>query len=91
MYRTFLFAENQSQQIYYNVRRNGRPPLFFFFFSILRHANILLLMAVYDSVDPLRRELVLEPVECDFLRKLFLEDKSVFDEDTVLLFSQDVA
>ena len=48
-------------------------------------------MAVYDSVDPLRRELVLEPVECDFLRKLFLEDKSVFDEDTVLRFSQDVA
>ena len=89
MYRTFLFAENQSQQIYYNVRRNGRPP-FFFFFSILRHANILLLMAVYDSVDPLRRELVLEPVERGFLRKLFLEDKSVFDEDTVLRFSQDV-
>ena len=65
--------------------------IFFFFFSILRRANILLLMAVYDSVDPLRRELVLEPVECDFLRKLFLEDKSVFDEDTVLRFSQDVA
>ena len=48
-------------------------------------------MAVYDSVDPLRRELVLEPVERGFLRKLFLEDKSVFDEDTVLRFSQDVA
>ena len=64
---------------------------FSFFFSVLRHPNILLLMAVYDSTDPLKRGLVLEPVERCFLRTLLLEDKSVFDEDTVLRFSRDVA
>ena len=31
MYRTFLFAENQSQQIFYNVWRNGRTHFFFSF------------------------------------------------------------
>ena len=64
---------------------------FSFFFSDLRHPNILLLMAVYDSTDPLKRGLVLEPVERGFLRTLLLEDKTVFDEDTVLRFSRDVA
>ena len=34
---------------------------------------------------------MLEPVECCFLRTLLLEDKTVFDEDTVLRFSRDVA
>ena len=63
-------------------------PRFSFFFSDLRHPNILLLMAVYDSTD---RGLVLEPVERGFLRTLLLEDKTVFDEDTVLRFSRDVA
>ena len=48
-------------------------------------------MAVYDSTDPLKRGLVLEPVERGFLRTLLLEDKTVFDEDTVLRFSRDVA
>ena len=64
---------------------------FSFFFSDLRHPNILLLMAVYDSTDPLKRGLVLEPVERGFLRTLLLEDKTVFDEDTALRFSRDVA
>ena len=64
---------------------------FSFFFSDLRHPNILLLMAVYDSTDPLKRGLVLEPVERCFLRTLLLEDKSFFDEDTVLRFVRDVA
>ena len=64
---------------------------FSFFFSDLRHPNILLLMAVYDSTDPLKRGPVLEPVERGFLRTLLLEDKTVFDEDTVLHFSRDVA
>ena len=59
---------------------------FSFFFSDMR-----LLMAVYDSTDPLRRGLVLEPLDGGFLRKLLLEDKSVFDDDTVLRFSRDVA
>ena len=56
---------------------------FSFFFSDLRHPNILLLMAVYDSTDPLKRGVVLEPVERCFLRTLLLENKTVFDEDTV--------
>ena len=47
-------------------------------------------MAAYDITDPLKWGLVLEPLERGFLRKLFLEDKSVFDEDTVLRFSRDV-
>ena len=47
-------------------------------------------MAVYDRTDTLQRRLVLEPVERGFLRTLLLEDKSVFDEDTVLRFSRDV-
>ena len=47
-------------------------------------------MAVYDRTDTLKRGLVLELVERGFLRKLLLEDKSVFDEDTVLRFSRDV-
>ena len=64
---------------------------FSFFFSDLRHPNILLLMAVYDSTDALKRGLVLEPVERGFLRTLLLEGKIVFDEDTVLRFSRDVA
>ena len=64
---------------------------FSFFFSVLRHPNILLLMAVYDSTDPLKRGLVLEPVERFFLKTLLLEDKTVFDEDTGLRFSRDVA
>ena len=64
---------------------------FSFFFSDLRHPNILLLMAVYDSTDPLKRGLVLEPMERCFLRTLLLEDKSFFDEDTVLRFVRDVA
>ena len=45
---------------------------FSFFFSDLRHPNILLLMAVYDSTDPLKRGLVLEPVERGLLRNLLL-------------------
>ena len=63
---------------------------FSFFFSDLRHPNILLLMAVYDRTDTLKRGLVLEPVERGFLRKLLLEDKTVFGENTVLRFSRDV-
>ena len=43
------------------------------------------------STDLLKRGLVLDPVERCFLRKLLLEDKTVFDEDTVLRFSRDVA
>ena len=34
---------------------------------------------------------MLEPAERRFLRKVLLEDKTVFDEDTVLRFSRDVA
>ena len=45
-------------------------------------------MAAYDITDPLKWGLVLEPLERGFLRKLFLEDKSVFDEDTVLLSAE---
>ena len=63
---------------------------FYFFFSDLRHPNILLLIAGYDRTDTLKRGLVLEPVERGFLRKLLLEDKTVFDEDTVPRFSRDV-
>ena len=47
-------------------------------------------MAVYDSRDPFKWGLVLEPVERGFLRTLLLEDNIVFDEDTVLRFSRDV-
>ena len=34
---------------------------------------------------------MLEPAERRFFRKVLLEDKTVFDEDTVLRFSRDVA
>ena len=60
------------------------------FFTTLRHPSIGSFLWPYTSTDPLKRGLVLEPVERCFLRTLLLEDKTVFDKDTVLRFSRDV-
>ena len=48
-------------------------------------------MAVCNSPDPSQQGLVLEPVERAFLGKLLHEEKTVFDEDTILGFSRDIA
>ena len=48
-------------------------------------------MAVCNSPDPTQQGLVFEPVEHAFLGKLLHEEKTVFDEDTILGLSRDVA
>ena len=48
-------------------------------------------MAVCNSPDPSQQGLVLEPVERAFLGRLLQEERTVFDEDTVLNISRDVA
>ena len=70
---------------------NNKTSFFRFLFSDLRHPNILLLVAVCNSPYPFQQGLVLEPVERAFLGKLIHEKKTVFDEDTILRFSRDVA
>lgn len=72
----------------YNVENT---TLFLFFPSDLRHPNILLLMAVCNSLDPSQQGLVLEPVERAFLGKLLHEERTIFSEDTVLCLSRDIA
>ena len=48
-------------------------------------------MAVSNSPYPFQQGLVLEPVERAFLGKLLHEERTVFDENTILGFSRDVA
>lgn len=63
----------------------------FFLVSDLRHPNILLLMAISSSPNPSQRGLVLEHIERTFLNILLHEEKTVFDEKTILGISRDVA